>query len=45
MYIRFRKGHVKGSEGNILNAETFPVEARQSLRCPVNPKVASLIGQ
>lgn len=45
LYINFKKVRAKGSEGNIINAETFSVEARQSLRCPVNPKVASLTGQ
>lgn len=45
LYIKFRKVHVKGSEGNILNVETFRVEAGPSLRCLVNPKAASLTSQ
>ena len=42
LYIKFRKLCVKICEGSILNAETFLVEARQSLRCPISPQVASL---
>lgn len=45
LYINFRKVHANWSKGNILNAETIPVAARQSLRCPVNVKVASLISR
>lgn len=42
LYIKFRKLCVKICEGSILNAETFLVEARQSLRCPISPQEASL---
>ena len=42
LYISFRKVHAKWSERKILSAETFPVAARQSLRFPINAKVAPL---